>query len=107
MSLHRKSFKTILLSILLGIAVGTLLGELLGVLLPPGIPREVLTLSKSFEPYLVRNLPRTQRLNARLLSTIVHVAVEDRGLYVLKQCSRAVAISQGSREAFSTGSHAQ
>ena len=49
MALQRKSFKMILLSILLGIAAGTLLGELLGVLLPPGIPREVLTLSKSFD----------------------------------------------------------
>ena len=53
MALHKKSFKTILLSILLGIAAGTLLGALLGVILPPGIPRDVLTLSKSFvlEPF--------------------------------------------------------
>ncbi len=55
MALQRKSFKTILLSVLLGIAAGTLLGKLLGVILPPGIPREVLTLSKSFilEPFTV------------------------------------------------------
>ena len=48
MALHRKSFRTILLSILLGIAVGTLLGELLGIILPAGVPRDVLTYAKSF-----------------------------------------------------------
>lgn len=48
MALHRKSFKTILLSILLGIAVGTLVGDLLGLVLPAGIPRDVLTYSRDF-----------------------------------------------------------
>ena len=58
MALHNKPFKTILLSILLGIAAGTLLGELLGVILPPGIPREVLTLSQGFalEPFTLNLL---------------------------------------------------
>ncbi len=45
---HTKSFKMILLSILLGIAVGTLVGGLLGLVMPEGIPRDVLTYSKSF-----------------------------------------------------------
>lgn len=55
MALHRKSFRTIVLSILLGIAVGTLLGELLGIILPDGIPRDVLTYAKSFtlQPFTV------------------------------------------------------
>jgi hypothetical protein len=47
MALHRKSFRTIVLSILLGIVVGTLLGDLFGIILPAGIPRDVLTYSKS------------------------------------------------------------
>jgi hypothetical protein len=58
MTVHKKSFKTIILSILLGIAAGSLLGALLGLMLPPGIPREVLTLSKSFvlEPFTLNLL---------------------------------------------------
>ena len=58
MTLHRKPFKTILLSILLGIAVGTLAGELLGIILPAGIVRDVLIYSKSFalEPVTVNLL---------------------------------------------------
>jgi len=47
MAMHRKSFKIILLSVLLGIVVGTLVGEVLGMVLPEGVPRDVLTYSKS------------------------------------------------------------
>lgn len=44
----RKTFRTILLAILLGIAVGTVVSEILAFALPPGIPRDVLTFSRSF-----------------------------------------------------------
>jgi hypothetical protein len=58
MASHRKSFKMIVFTILLGVAVGTLVGDLLGLVLPDGIPRDVLTYSKSFtlEPFTLNLL---------------------------------------------------
>ncbi|MCB1161968.1 MAG: DUF4321 domain-containing protein [Candidatus Krumholzibacteriia bacterium] len=83
MSLHRKSFKTIVLAILLGIAVGTLLGDLLGIVLPDGIPRDVLTYSRSFtlEPFTVNLLVVSFTLGFSLTFNLLSVL----GIFVMIQ----------------------
>ena len=83
MSLHRKSFKTIVLAILLGIAVGTLLGDLLGIVLLDGIPRDVLTYSRSFtlEPFTVNLLVVSFTLGFSLTFNLLSVL----GIFVMIQ----------------------
>ena len=58
-------------------------------------------------PLLVRNVPNIVNKNPDIASSMLHILNVPRRRCIERECSKAVATSQGIRAAFSTGSHAQ
>ena len=58
-------------------------------------------------PDLVRNVPKIQRVNVRMISTIFHTRSISFFSCMIIEWTNAVAVSHGIKLAFSTGSQAQ
>src|SRR5690348_6330350 len=58
-------------------------------------------------PDRVRNVPKIQRKNVAEISTMFHTFIMPFFSCIMTECRKAVPLIQGSRDAFSTGSHAQ
>jgi hypothetical protein len=58
-------------------------------------------------PDRVMNVPRTTRRNVEMISVTVQPFSTPRRSRTTIECNAAVAVSHGSSDAFSTGSHAQ
>ena len=58
-------------------------------------------------PERVRKVPKMQRKKVEAISTIFQIFIMPFFSCIITECRKAVAASQGSREAFSTGSHIQ
>ena len=58
-------------------------------------------------PDRVRNVPRIVRLNVAISSDRFHTRSIPRRSWTMTECTKAVPVSHGSRDAFSTGSQAQ
>jgi hypothetical protein len=58
-------------------------------------------------PLRVRKVPKMVRAKARMMRPRFHVFSIRRRSWIMTECRNAVAGSQGRKEAFSTGSHAQ
>ncbi len=57
-------------------------------------------------PERVRNVPNSERLNARITSSMFQTRSIPRFSWIITECRNAVAASHGISAAFSTGSHA-
>ncbi len=58
-------------------------------------------------PLRVRNVPKMHRKNVADTRTMFHTFIMPFFSCIITECRKAVAVIQGSREAFSTGSHPQ
>ncbi len=58
-------------------------------------------------PERVRNVPKIERQNARMTSSMFQTFSIPRFSWIITECRNAVAASQGISAAFSTGSHAK
>lgn len=58
-------------------------------------------------PLRVRNVPKIQRKNVTITSTMFHTFSMPRFSWIITEWRNAVPESQGRSEAFSTGSHPQ
>ena len=58
-------------------------------------------------PLRVRNVPSTVNRKVATISVMVHVLSIPRRSWTITECRKAVAVSHGMNDAFSTGSHAQ
>jgi hypothetical protein len=58
-------------------------------------------------PDRVRNVPKMQSQNVAEMSTMFQTFIIPFFSCIITECRKAVAVIQGSREAFSTGSQAQ
>src|SRR5215472_15862594 len=58
-------------------------------------------------PERVRNVPKIANRNVMKMSHMFHIFIMPRFSCIITECRNAVIVSQGSREAFSTGSHPQ
>ena len=57
-------------------------------------------------PERVRNVPKSERQNARITSSMFQTFSIPRFSWIITECRNAVAASHGMSAAFSTGSHA-
>ena len=57
-------------------------------------------------PDLVRNVPKSASVNPRITSSTFQTFSIPRFSWIITECRKAVAASQGISAAFSTGSHA-
>src|SRR5690242_20121293 len=58
-------------------------------------------------PLRVRNVPRMESMKVEKISHTFHVFSIPRFSCIITECRKAVPVSQGKNEAFSTGSHPQ
>ena len=58
-------------------------------------------------PLRVRKVPKMQRKNVAATSTMFQTFIMPFFSCIITECRKAVAVSHGSSEAFSTGSHPQ
>ena len=58
-------------------------------------------------PERVRNVPKMQRKNVAEIRTMFHTFIMPFFSCIMTECRNAVAVIQGSSDAFSTGSQAQ
>src|SRR5512144_507688 len=58
-------------------------------------------------PERVRNVPKIASRNVVKMSHMFHIFIMPRFSCIITECRKAVAVSQGRSDAFSTGSHPQ
>ena len=63
--------------------------------------------TEEMAPLRVSQVAKRQRMNVTGASRAFHTFIMPRRWWAIRECRAAVAASQGSSEAFSTGSHAQ